>query len=328
MDYIVFDLEWNQPYDNDISFMKRTKIPVSGEIIQIGAVNMDENLQIIDEFSIFVKPKYLVRMHKYVKALTGITNQDLDRGIPFEKAFQRFVQWCGLDSFWLSWGSDDITILRENLMLHSLRLSHINQWADAQLIYSYIQHDIIQQYSVQNAMKELNITNGDLSAHNALHDAYFTARICQEIPFKKGLLQYGDIRKQSSNPFMFPKPLSFFIYENFQEKKRVLYDNRIRKSFCPFCQKLLETDKIERLQGDKYLTLGQCEQHGDFGIQLKIGKYTKKHGIINFYVRKMITYINDDIRDLYKEKAKMNREKEAKYYAKLEELKGKGNNNG
>ena len=25
MNYIVFDLEWNQPYSNDISFMKRTK---------------------------------------------------------------------------------------------------------------------------------------------------------------------------------------------------------------------------------------------------------------------------------------------------------------
>ena len=27
MNYIVFDLEWNQPYSNDISFMKRTKMP-------------------------------------------------------------------------------------------------------------------------------------------------------------------------------------------------------------------------------------------------------------------------------------------------------------
>ena len=38
MNYIVFDLEWNQPYSNDISFMKRTKMPLTGEIIQIGAV--------------------------------------------------------------------------------------------------------------------------------------------------------------------------------------------------------------------------------------------------------------------------------------------------
>ena len=79
MDYIVFDLEWNQPYDNDISFMKRTKIPVSGEIIQIGAVKMDENLQIIDEFSIFVKPNDAISIiHKVQnskeKSLTEIVS--------------------------------------------------------------------------------------------------------------------------------------------------------------------------------------------------------------------------------------------------------------
>ena len=30
MTYIIFDLEWNQPFANDISFMKRTGLPVSG----------------------------------------------------------------------------------------------------------------------------------------------------------------------------------------------------------------------------------------------------------------------------------------------------------
>ena len=48
MNYIVFDLEWNQPYSNDISFMKRTKMPLTGEIIQIGAVKLNEKMDIID----------------------------------------------------------------------------------------------------------------------------------------------------------------------------------------------------------------------------------------------------------------------------------------
>ena len=48
MNYIVFDLEWNQPYSNDISFMKRTKMPLTGEIIQIGAVKLNDKLDIVD----------------------------------------------------------------------------------------------------------------------------------------------------------------------------------------------------------------------------------------------------------------------------------------
>ena len=54
MNYIVFDLEWNQPYSNDISFMKRTKMPLTGEIIQIGAVKLNEKMDIVDHFTMFI----------------------------------------------------------------------------------------------------------------------------------------------------------------------------------------------------------------------------------------------------------------------------------
>ena len=115
MNYIVFDLEWNQPYSNDISFMKRTKMPLTGEIIQIGAVKLNEKMDIIDHFTMFIKPQYLPRMHKHVCELTGITSRELDHGVPFKTAMQYFQKWCGDEYMLLSWGSDDILILRENL---------------------------------------------------------------------------------------------------------------------------------------------------------------------------------------------------------------------
>ena len=54
MYYIIFDLEWNQPYSNDISFMKRARMPLTGEIIQIGAIKLNENLEIVDSFTMYV----------------------------------------------------------------------------------------------------------------------------------------------------------------------------------------------------------------------------------------------------------------------------------
>lgn len=51
MDYIIFDLEWNQPYSNDISFMKRAGCNYVGEIIQIGAIKLNEGLEIVDSFT-------------------------------------------------------------------------------------------------------------------------------------------------------------------------------------------------------------------------------------------------------------------------------------
>ncbi len=137
MNYIVFDLEWNQPYSNDISFMKRTKMPLTGEIIQIGAVKLNEKMDIVDHFTMFIKPQYLPRMHKHVRELTGILHHENSIMVcPFKTAMQHFQNWCGYEYMLLSWGSDDILILRENLMLHRMKALSYDQWVDAQMIYS------------------------------------------------------------------------------------------------------------------------------------------------------------------------------------------------
>ena len=75
MNYIVLDLEWNQPSSPRV--MVKSPVSLKGEIIQIGAVKLDENLEIIDTFKIMVKPKYYRTMHKKVSRLTSITDDDL-----------------------------------------------------------------------------------------------------------------------------------------------------------------------------------------------------------------------------------------------------------
>jgi len=162
-------------------------------------------------------------------------------------------------------------------------------------------------------MEDLNISTEHLSAHNALHDAVFTAHICQKLDIPQGILHYDQIRKESSNPFLYPPILTFFMYENFPEKKRIVHDRRVRLSFCPYCQTRLEMTRPERLQGDKHLAIGFCPKHGDFTVQLKVGKYTIKSGSTKFYVTKVLTHCTDEIRSLYTQKSEINREKERKY---------------
>ena len=89
-----------------------------------------------------------------------------------------------------SWGADDILILRENLLLHKLKSIDYDSWADAQMLYSYQRYGTTQQYSVAHAMEDLHISSEELSAHNALHDAIFTAHICQKLDLPTALLHY------------------------------------------------------------------------------------------------------------------------------------------
>ena len=108
MNYIVLDLEWNQPVS--AKSMVRTPVSLYGEIIQIGAVKLDENYHILDTFKIMVAPKHYRKMHKKVTKLTKITTKDLQYGFPFPVAFGHFKKWCGDEFAFLTWGPDDIGI--------------------------------------------------------------------------------------------------------------------------------------------------------------------------------------------------------------------------
>ena len=51
MNYIVFDLEWNQPLY--AGMQKKHPVYLEGEIIEIGAVKFDEHDEMLDSFKAF-----------------------------------------------------------------------------------------------------------------------------------------------------------------------------------------------------------------------------------------------------------------------------------
>ena len=112
MDYIVLDMEWNQPWPGSPSSKKVLPVHIRGEIIQIGAVRLSDQ-QVMDEFQVMIRPKYYRRLNRRVSKLTGIKDNQLrDQGVSFPEAMKAFRQWCGEDVVFLTWGFDDIGILR------------------------------------------------------------------------------------------------------------------------------------------------------------------------------------------------------------------------
>ena len=49
MNYIVLDMEWNQPWPGSPSAKKVLPVAIRGEIIQIGAVRVPEDQSVTDE---------------------------------------------------------------------------------------------------------------------------------------------------------------------------------------------------------------------------------------------------------------------------------------
>ncbi len=79
MNYIVLDMEWNQPYAPKC--VDRAPFPLIGEIIQIGAVMLaetdDGGYEIIDEFKETIAPAYYTKLHSGVKRVTGLSQSDI-----------------------------------------------------------------------------------------------------------------------------------------------------------------------------------------------------------------------------------------------------------
>ena len=65
MKYIVLDMEWNRPKCR----CKLIKQPIvlHGEIIQIGAVMLNEKLEEIGDFEVKIKPIFYKKMNKECK---------------------------------------------------------------------------------------------------------------------------------------------------------------------------------------------------------------------------------------------------------------------
>ena len=51
-----------------------------GEIIEIGAVKIDEDANVLDTFSIHLRPRIFRTLQHHIAKVTGLTQADLDRG--------------------------------------------------------------------------------------------------------------------------------------------------------------------------------------------------------------------------------------------------------
>lgn len=79
MNYIVLDLEWNQSNTGDEEEVKQ--IPF--EIIDFGAIKLNNRDEMIDEFNQLVKPQVYQHMHHITSKIIHLHMKDLQRGVLF-----------------------------------------------------------------------------------------------------------------------------------------------------------------------------------------------------------------------------------------------------
>ena len=273
MNYIVLDMEWNQPWPGSPSARKVLPVQIRGEIIQIGAVRVTEDQQVADEFQILIKPKYYRRLNRRVSKLTGIKeNQLRDDGVAMEEAMERFRSWCGEDVTFLTWGFDDITILRENLRLYGMDENWVSRWYNAQMIFNAQTDGANSQKALKTAMEIFGI-EATRPAHDALGDAYHTALICARLDLEKGTREYEHALKEHVNGFHgaeLPGCISRKVFYDYPDRRAALSAMSGAENKCPTCSRQMLGSRWFAQPGRRYMDLAACPEHGKFLIRVRL----------------------------------------------------------
>ena len=284
MKYIIFDLEWNQA--PDASSIIQEPIYLTGEIVEIGAVKLDENFCPMDELRLYIIPQYYVKMHKEIAALTGIKDRDLaEMGVPFPVAYKRFIEWCGEEYAFMTWSMNDMPMLIDNMVLHGIDVSELPACYDIQRIFS---REIMRgetRYSLDTALTLMK-EKGD-TAHDALHDARNTAKICNHLELEEYLEEYTSK--------VFAEKPSGKKYEN---RGEILRDSSLSEFFCPWCGKPVKCERWLSLSGSTHIAYGRCPDGDEFLVQLSV-VYHKKN---EYSTKRIIFEMSDDLWDIYMDK--------------------------
>ena len=273
MNYIVLDMEWNQPWPGSPSARKVLPVQIRGEIIQIGAVRVTEEQTVADEFQVLIKPKYYRRLNRRVSKLTGIKETQLrEEGVPFPEAIEAFRNWCGEDIVFLTWGFDDIGILKENLRLFELEESWTDKWYNAQMIFNAQTDGSTAQKALKTAMEMFSI-EATRPAHDALGDAYHTALICAMLDLKKGQAEYDSALKSHENGFHgaeLPGCIARRVYYDYADKRTALSAMAGEENICPICESRMLGSRWFAQPGHRYMDLATCPEHGKFLIRVRL----------------------------------------------------------
>lgn len=255
MHYIVLDLEWNQP--NRKEDLVTTPVRLHGEIIEIGAVKLNDAFETVDTFTCRVKPLHYTVMNYKVRALTGIRTADIKHQRPFPEAFEDLLAFCGEDCVLLTWGWDDLPMLQDNLVLHGLPVFRLPRVYNLQPIFASQITKENRQYSLSAAMECLG--EPPFQAHNALSDALSTAAVCRHLDMETGLSDYADLTRSPKLPK---------IGRTFPSVKAALRDTEVNTLVCPECRKMIPCREWVPIRRLRFMALLSCPCGGDYKAYL------------------------------------------------------------
>ena len=306
MYYIVVDLEWNQSPTGRV--IKNKNGPLPYEVIEIGAVKTDEDFNVISSFDRLVKPQVYLKMHKAVEKLLPLRMKDLQKGRHFTTVMNEFLNWCGSDVCFCTWGDADLLQLQRNMRYYGMDINF--PWPflylDLQRIYSEQFMDGVQASSLSDAVDKLNIPKGN-SYHRAIYDSEYTAQVaaCLDkalVENHKSIDTYRVPSKTSEEIYLKNGDMEQYVTRTFDSREKASEYRELRSGKCFLCGETMEREvRWFCDNGRNYYAAFRCNNHGPV-----IGKFKiKKDELDKFYAVRTLNLSNESgIEDIVERRRK------------------------
>jgi len=250
MYYVIMDLEWNNAFSRKIQ-------SCVNEILEIGAVMVDEQMDVIDTFSVIVKSQLSRKISGRIKNLTHITNEDMNDGISFSRAMKDFAEWIGpRNCVFMSWGDSDIRVLYNNfsLFLNIGKIPFLTQYVDLQ---KYCEEFIVttrnKQIGLANAAREMGINVDQFNSHRALDDSLLGLRCLKRCFNREHLLNSAVICDSS----FYQKIL--FKARYITNINNPVIDKSQFRCYCPVCNNQMKRISDWKLSNRRFTAMFFCK---------------------------------------------------------------------
>lgn len=299
MNYVIMDLEWNQSSTGEEEVSKILPF----EIIEIGAIKLNDERKMISEFTELIKPQVYHEMHRITRKLIHLQMEQLEQGRSFTEVMEQFREWCGEDYIFCTWGPLDLTELQRNIRYYGMEPLSDGpiRFLDVQKLFSIAYEDRKSRRSLEYAIDYLSIEK-DIPFHRAFSDAYYTAKVL-------ALMEEKVLENYSFDVFHLPKnkesevhvifdTYAKYISRAFPDKVKALEDKTVTETKCYLCNKLLRR-KIRWFSpnGKHYYCVSYCDKHGYMKSKIRIRK-AENGAVYVVKTQKFITEAEiDNIRD-------------------------------
>ena len=294
MNYIIFDLEWNQCPDGKAK--EDPSLPF--EILEIGAVKLNSEKQEIDRFHELIQPSVYKKLHPMTQSIIHLSIDKLAKADLFPSVCERFHEWCGPDAVYCTWGSLDLLELQRNMRYYNME-NHFPcplKYLDIQKLYSICFDDGKSRKSLETAVEELLLQKSG-SFHAALADAIYTSEILKLIPDEPfhsfySIDYFRSPQNRREEIYVVFDGYSKFVSKEFSSKKELMKDRKVTSTRCYLCGKSAKK-KIRWFAsgGKNFSCLAYCEEHGYLKGKIRLKKCENSN---SFFCVKTIKQIDVD----------------------------------